>query len=302
MGAGGTPLGGLDWVATQLAIQQWVVAGSGLLSTQVVWGQQGDVPRLPQPAIVMHIALAGYGGLDWRLYEPNLQTFDLTVTTVSTSACTLTIPSHGLATGTGPIQVTSTGALPSPLVPATSYWVIVIDANTIQVASTYANAINGLPNAPMPIPVMLTSTGSGSVTLVSTPDTVPSGAELLEFAQGPRRADLTLECYTSTGVGLSNAVATLNRVHARRAWSSQKAILQGANVGVAGIGNVRAVPGIQGVVLLEPRAIMSIRLNLASSEATTIGRIDTVTGAGTVNPAGPGTSDTIVIDVSDAGS
>ena len=56
----------------------------------------------------------------------------------------LTIPGHGFSMGDGPIAVFNTGgALPSGLLPVTDYWVIVVDANTIQLASSLANALAG---------------------------------------------------------------------------------------------------------------------------------------------------------------
>ena len=54
----------------------------------------------------------------------------------------ITIPSHGLATGTVG-QLTSTGTLPDPLLTATNYYVIDVDANAIKFATSYANAVAG---------------------------------------------------------------------------------------------------------------------------------------------------------------
>lgn len=57
---------------------------------------------------------------------------------VSIGADTITITDHGLITGT-PFRVT--GNRPAPLALATTYYVIVVDANTIQVAATYADSL-----------------------------------------------------------------------------------------------------------------------------------------------------------------
>ncbi len=53
----------------------------------------------------------------------------------------LTAAVHGMVTGDGPLQLTNSGgALPTGLATATDYWVIRIDVNTIQLATSRANA------------------------------------------------------------------------------------------------------------------------------------------------------------------
>lgn len=62
---------------------------------------------------------------------------------VSVANDTITLPGHGLTTGAGPIPLTNTGgALPAGLA-AQSYFAIVVDANTIKLATTLANALGG---------------------------------------------------------------------------------------------------------------------------------------------------------------
>lgn len=71
----------------------------------------------------------------------------------------LTATSHGMVTGDGPIRVTNSGGtLPTGLTADTNYWVIRIDDNTIQLASTFANA--GTSTA-----VAFTTDGTGTQTL-----------------------------------------------------------------------------------------------------------------------------------------
>lgn len=53
-----------------------------------------------------------------------------------------TIPSHGFPVGLK-VRGTTTGTLPDPLQLATDYFVIVIDENTIQLATSLANALAG---------------------------------------------------------------------------------------------------------------------------------------------------------------
>lgn len=94
----------------------------------------------------------------------------------------ITITGHGWVTGTAG-QVSTTGALPTPLVVATNYFVIVVDANTIKLASTLANALAGTP---------ITLGGSPSGTNTFTPNassdvslqiTIPSGVTVSHFFQ-----------------------------------------------------------------------------------------------------------------------
>jgi hypothetical protein len=77
---------------------------------------------------------------------------------VSTSLDTLTINAHGLFTGQS-LTVSTSSALPSPLLAATTYYVYVVDANTIKLATTLANALAGTA-------IDLTTTGTGTQTIV----------------------------------------------------------------------------------------------------------------------------------------
>lgn len=61
---------------------------------------------------------------------------------VDVTANTITIPDHGYPTGFKG-QLTTTGTLPAPFLVLTDYFVIVVDANTIKLATNLANAIAG---------------------------------------------------------------------------------------------------------------------------------------------------------------
>lgn len=63
---------------------------------------------------------------------------------IGTDALTLT--AHGAVTGYGPVRFALTGdasALPAPLAVLTDYWLIRVDANTVKVATSFANAMAG---------------------------------------------------------------------------------------------------------------------------------------------------------------
>jgi hypothetical protein len=62
--------------------------------------------------------------------------------TVNITTNRITITSHGIPNGARG-RLTTTGTLPSPFQLLTDYFAIVIDANTIQLATSYDNAIAG---------------------------------------------------------------------------------------------------------------------------------------------------------------
>lgn len=78
----------------------------------------------------------------------------------------LTITAHGLLTGDGPFQLTTTDTLPAGLALATDYWVVRLSANTFSLAASYADA-----TAATPIVVDVTDTGTGTHTM-TRPDYV----------------------------------------------------------------------------------------------------------------------------------
>lgn len=86
---------------------------------------------------------------------------------VNTTAETITITAHGFITGNIG-QVSTAGTLPAPLLAATDYFVIKVDANTIQLATSLVNALAGTP-------INLSSQGVGASTF--TPSAI-SGASI----------------------------------------------------------------------------------------------------------------------------
>lgn len=76
---------------------------------------------------------------------------------VNVGASEFDIPSHGFTTGLK-VRLTTTGVLPAPLMLMTDYFVIVIDADTIQLATTLQHALDG-------IFIVLTNAGTGVGTM-----------------------------------------------------------------------------------------------------------------------------------------
>ena len=117
---------------------------------------------------------------------------------------TLIVPAHGRDTGTGPVTLTTRGTLPTGLTLATNYWLIRVDADTLKLAVSEANAIagaavafsdNGTGDQTVKFPASVTlkgfdhttdtvtvpsharDTGTGPVTLTTT-GTLPTGLTL----------------------------------------------------------------------------------------------------------------------------
>ena len=79
---------------------------------------------------------------------------------VNTTDDTITITTHGFATGLKG-QVTTAGTLPAPLAVLTDYFVIVVDVNTIKLATSLNNALAGTA-------INLTTQGVGNSTFSPT--------------------------------------------------------------------------------------------------------------------------------------
>jgi hypothetical protein len=105
---------------------------------------------------------------------------------VSAADDTITETAHGLATVAGPVQVTKSGGVfPAGIVATTDYWLIVVDANTVQLASSLADALDGDP-------LDLTDAGDNGVTYTVT------GDKIVADLSGFRRATLYATGSTAT--------------------------------------------------------------------------------------------------------
>lgn len=248
------------WVEKQKALQNWVVACTGLSADHVIWGgQQGFRPT--QPAIVMSLMFINDGGMPWVDHVNNTLTITpLTVTSDGVGTFT-SAAAHGRTTGDGPFYLNGTD-LPLGTDDETKYWLIVTSPTTFMLAISLANAVNGFS-------VVLSDAGSGTITLESSEETVPYGAELLFKQRALMKAILTLQCYTAVGVGLDMAQAILWRVNAKRLLPSIKDIIESKNIGVIGVEQVRTIGGTQDLVLFEPRAFVDVQLHITSEDEET---------------------------------
>lgn len=101
-------------------------------------------------------------------------------TDVNTTTDAIHVVSHGLATGQGPVWVSSAGTLPTGLVAATAYWVIAVDADHFQLATSLANALAATQ-------INITAAGSGADALTKGVAVYDNGT-----LQGPAAYTVTL--------------------------------------------------------------------------------------------------------------
>lgn len=251
--------GGIDWVTIQRALQRWVVNCTGLASDHVVWGDQ-NAPRQAQPGIVMRLSLINDGARPWNDHETNPLVFDDITFTANATSNAFTATAHGLLTGDGPVDLTSTLTIPTGAV--SPCWIYKVDANTFKIADSFLNAMAGTS-------LDLTDAGTGVLTVSSRDNSLRAGQEIVIKSRAALRAMLTLECYAATGVGVDMASAILWRINAKRTLPTPAQILIDANIGIAEFGRVRSIGGAQDLVLFEPRAFVDILLNLVSEDSET---------------------------------
>jgi hypothetical protein len=65
------------------------------------------------------------------------------IDSVTNATNTINEAAHGLSTGDGPVQLTTTGTLPAGLSLLTDYWIIVTGAGTFKLAASLADALAG---------------------------------------------------------------------------------------------------------------------------------------------------------------
>lgn len=270
----------MDWVAIRAALQNWVVACTGLPASKVTWARQRSAPRPAEDGIIMKIYVVDDEGQSWIDVEENpLEFDDLTITSVSGN--NLEIVEHELETGDGPIQLEGAD-LPAPIVEETNYWVIKVDDDHIRLAAQFEDTggdttpVGGGTGTNPITPITLTDTGSGAMTLVATENTLRAGEEINFVQRGMVRATLQLFSYVQDDTGLDGAIAILRRVANRYRLPGNISILQDANIGVTGMERTRSMLGIRNSQLFEPRAWIDIDLSLVYEErenGTIIGRV-----------------------------
>lgn len=123
------------------------------------------------------------------------------------SPAVLTITAHGLNTG-DPLYLTTTGTLPTGLTANTQYFSIYVDANTIRLATTYANAVAGTA-------IATSGTQSGVHTTRRTPYGLGDGATTFNVPDTRGRATTGFDVsqVEFNGVGRSGGAKTVDSSH-----------------------------------------------------------------------------------------
>lgn len=286
------------------AVQAWVKAGSGLGDDRVLWSLRGAPrPSADQPWIELNIEESRPVCHDWTTKQLNVLTFpDQTVTLVDFAGDALTVPNHPFVTADGPVQIQAPTP-PSPLQLLTSYWLVVLDANRVQIADSYEhtggnNVARGLGSTPNPVTVVdLLDAGVGPIKIVQTPTSMRAGQEILRTAQGMREVHLQLQGFGPLRSG-HLVMSLMSDVMQALPLHLDDLDLAGAGVSDLGTsyvqGSVRSTPGNRGE-LLEPRATVDMVLYVASSLSDFTTFIQTVQVA--IKPQTPDGTNLPEIDV-----
>lgn len=257
----------MNWPTIRAAIAAWVRTGSGFDDEHVIWSQMGR-PRPSGPYVEMALRNVRILGQDWLEVDDNpLVLADDLIESVNTGTDELTLTGHAYETGDGPVRLTTSGTLPGGLALATDYWVIVVDADTIQLAASFLDAIDVSPTA-----IDITSAGTGTHTISDTSETARAGEEISHLARGTREAILQLQCFAgeSETVGAHVPLATLESVLAAARLPTARDALVAGGVGVLRSGGVTLFDGTLGFSVFEPRAVVDVYLHLVS-EVTELG-------------------------------
>lgn len=271
----------IAWDQIQAAIQRWVAAGSGLDPGNVVWIDQKGLPARSKPYIELSVEAETNPAHDWLTKEPNPLVFDaLTVSLVDPVAHALTIAAHQLVTGDGPIRFTTTGVLPGNIAPNTDYWIVVVDPNTIRLASTFDGTGGNDPDHENPITTInIASAGSGTLHLSATAATVRAGKEIKRTANGFREVTIRIEVLGAEGSGMKSTAAYRILSDVLAALPHHIDDLDDAGAGMSDLGTIDIQGGIKSSTgkdggLLEPRSICDVVVFVSSQVVGYIGRAE----------------------------
>lgn len=255
----------IDWDTIMTAIHTWIVAVTELDPTLVLWSFQGQ-PQA-RPFIELELNDVAQVAHDWTRTERNPLTFDdITIESVDTAADTLTATAHTLKTGDGPVHIVAegVGALPpTPLQPDTDYWLIRDDANTLQVARSFFDAMGD----PVKLPIGLDDEGTPTIKIVATSETERQGIELKRTAEGIREITLRIRMFAKEKSG-NEALKVVTDIVSSLALHVYELDLAG--FGVSDLGNAglfsraQLLEGQRGGIL-EPQATVSFTGYVASS-------------------------------------
>ncbi len=258
-------------IAIRNALFTWVQNTSGLAASKVIWAEQiGDVPS--GTYITINVVGSEAVGQDANRVSDNLKTIaDDDVDTVDFANDELDVAAHAYTTGDGPMQLVTSDTLPTGLELATDYWIVVIDAGTIQLADTFAKAI-----AAVPTPVTFSDVGVGTHTIEDTETTAAAGAEINHSALGSREVSFEIRCYVDDAAAVGQAISILELVKTKASLPTVRDALDTAGIGLGAMSSVTRFSGVVGSTVLEPRSMLDATLWLAAEESETGTYIETV--------------------------
>jgi len=228
----------MSWLSIENAIQAWVVAASGLADDHVIWAEQSQA-RPTTPYIALNIIGIHKEGRDWVDKENISLSVSDVVETVDFANNELDLTAHGLNDGDGPLQLTTTGTLPTGLSLLTDYYIIKAGDDAIQLATSLVNAM-------APTPVTFSDVGAGTHTLTSTSDSETAGAEINHTVRGPRILQLSIQCFGADAIGAASPIAILDNVLAGHSLPDIHNDLVTAGVGVGTFQDIQSIGGVLG--------------------------------------------------------
>lgn len=265
----------INWPAIQKAIQNFFVLGSGLAANQVTWAFTGSTQVRPMVSLqISDVSQVSHDAADEEL---NVITFDDIVVVPTFSTSTFAATAHGRQTGDGPVNIESTGDVPTGTFVLTPYWVIVVDANHFQLAATFQDTGGKYEGNPI-TPLTFSDDGTGTIKVVQTDTTIQVGSEIKLTSSGLREVTVTMSCYGAEDSGISPVSTLVDVIAALTLYADQ---LDAAGVGVTDIGvaflggGVRLVPGRRGSIL-EPHAISDMTVYLGTELVAYIGAAESI--------------------------
>lgn len=243
--------------AEEIAIHRWIAASTEVPQARIRWAD--DEPPWPKLSEGPWVSLRWLGGPPERAWlEYQRRVFDaapVSVSAVDVATDRITAAGHPYQTGDGPV-VLEGAATPGGTTAGVDVWVIRVSASQLQLASTFANAINGEA-------IDLTSTGSLPLSINSTSRTMRAGEELSQITRKAGAHELSVQCRGLDAFGI------LKRASVRGEAPRLRELLHVANVGLLSVGNVQNVGAALNAATYEPRASMTVRISIEQSHVDT---------------------------------
>lgn len=251
------------------AIIAWVAASSGLGSSKVAWADQNG-ERVAAPYITVRVAENTPIGQPSSTHATKpLELASDIVEAIDTSANTLTLTGHAYETGDGPVQFECTGAISNGLALERDYWIIVDGADTVQLAESYTEAIDGDALD------LTAGTTTGTLTIAGTDETLRAGQEITHTLQQRRRVIVEVTCYAASAVTVGRATEILDAVAMALDLPSTRRALETASISPPVLESMVSVGGAFKVAVFEPRAIARFLFHFTASATEDGGIIET---------------------------